>query len=91
MNEPYYGTDVSAIEAARIQAIGAGTAALILGAAFRFGQWLVLRGAIRAAWWMPATCVGWALCGAVAGFSAGGSVSTIGPGVGPVHPLLTCL
>jgi hypothetical protein len=91
MTEPYYGSDMSAIEAARIQAVASGTAGLIIGAVLGFGQWLVLRRSIRAAFWMPATCLGWVLAGALAAFNAGGRTSTIGPDAGPVPALLAII
>jgi len=81
---PWFGSDVSAMEAARIQATGAATSATIFWTLAGAAQWLVLRRAIRAAWWMPATVAGWAVAGVLLGFSSGGSTSTIGPVDGPI-------
>jgi hypothetical protein len=54
-------------------------------------QWLVLRRAFNAVWWIPATVLGWALSGTINGFLAGGSVSQIGPAQGPVPPVVALL
>jgi hypothetical protein len=86
---PWFGSDVSAIEAGRIQATGAALSAAIFWTIAGTAQWLVLRRAIRAGWWMPLTVLGWTASGALLGFSAGGSTSTIGPDAGPVSPLVT--
>jgi hypothetical protein len=91
LEQPYYGADVSTMEAARIQAISNGASAALFGAVVGISQGLVLRRVIRAGWWIAATCVPWALSGVVTGFSAGGSVSTIGPDAGPVPPPLSVL
>jgi hypothetical protein len=88
LEEPYYGSNVSVMEAARIQAIATGASAAIFGAILGTAQWFALRRVIRATWWMPATFVGWALAGPLFGFNAGGSISTIGPDAGPLPPLL---
>ena len=63
----------------------------IFGAIVGTTQWLVLRRSLRTGWWAPATAVGWGLGGMLMGFTAGGSVSSIGPDEGPVPPLLTTL
>src|SRR5262245_9708506 len=55
---PHFGTDVSAWEAARIQATGSGMGAVIEASIIAVAQWLVLRRAIRAGWWIPATIAG---------------------------------
>jgi hypothetical protein len=89
LNEPYYGSDVSAIEAARLQAAASALGAFGLSVALGTAQWLVLRRAIRAGWWLPATCLGFTLAFTLVAFNAGGSVSTIGPRQGPVPPLLS--
>jgi hypothetical protein len=86
LEQPYYGAEVSTMEAARIQAISSGASTFLFGAAVGVAQWLVLRHVIRAGWWGPATCLGWGLGGVVMGFNAGGSLSTIGPDAGPVPP-----
>jgi hypothetical protein len=91
LEQPYYETGVSAIDAAYIQASSLGVSAAIFGAVLGTMQWLVLRRAFRAGWWMPATCLGYALAGAIAGFLAGGDVSTIGPDEGPVPPVAAAL
>jgi hypothetical protein len=91
MGEPYYGVMTSSLEAAFIQAKTSGVAFLIFGAFVGMAQWLVLRRSLRAAWWVPATGLGWGLAGVVSGFNAGGSVSTIGPDAGPIDPLLAWL
>jgi hypothetical protein len=86
---PWFGSDVSAIEAGRIQATGAALSSAIFWTIAGTAQWLVLRRAIRAGWWMPLTVLGWTASGALLGFSAGGSTSTIGPDAEPVSPLVT--
>jgi hypothetical protein len=89
---PYFGTaDMPVMEAARLQAIGSGLSAGILGLVVGAAQWLVLRQAIRAGWWLPATAAGWGAAGVLVGFSAGGSTSAVGPVVGPVNPLVSLL
>jgi hypothetical protein len=88
LQQPYYESGVSAIEAGYIQASSLGVSAAIFGALVGTAQWLVLRRTLRAGWWAPATCLGWGLSGVVMGFNAGGSVSSIGPDAGPVPPLL---
>jgi hypothetical protein len=91
LEQPYYGSAVSALEAARIQAASLGLAELAFGGVLGVAQWLVLRQALSVGWWLPATCLSWGLGGAIGGFLAGGSVSTIGPDQGPVPPLLALL
>jgi hypothetical protein len=91
LEQPYYGADVSALEAARIQAISNGASTLLFGTVLGVAQWLILRRVIRAAWWVPASGLGFGLFGIVSAFNAGGSVSTIGPAAGPVPPLLSLL
>ena len=91
LEQPYYETEVSAAEAAYVQAISLGVSEAIFGAVLGTAQWLVLRRAFRASWWMPATCLGWAVAGTIGGFLAGGSVSTIGPDEGPVPPVVATL
>jgi hypothetical protein len=91
LEQPYYGTGVSAIEAAYIQASSLGVSGAIFGAVLGTMQWLVLRRAFGVGWWMPATCLGYALAGTIAGFLAGGDVSTIGPDEGPVPPVVAAL
>ena len=98
--EPWFGADVSALEAGRIQAVGSGASAALFWILAGVAQWLVLRRAIRADWWIPVTALGWILAGILMGFGSGGSTSTIGPAAGPLPlpvvllgfpPLLTLL
>src|SRR4029079_2244698 len=89
LNEPYYGSHVSALEAGWVQGTANALGGFLMGVALGTAQWLVLRRAIRAGWWLPATCLGFTLALALVGFNAGGSVSTIGPAAGPVPPLLS--
>jgi len=56
--------------------------------AFGVGQWLVLRRAIHAAWWVLATSVGWGLAGALVGFNSGGSSWETLPSAGPITPFI---
>ncbi len=91
LEQPYYETGVSAIDAAYIQASSLGVSGAIFGAVLGTMQWLVLRRAFGVGWWMPATCLGYALAGIIAGFLAGGDVSTIGPDEGPVPPVVAAL
>jgi hypothetical protein len=86
---PHFGTNLPALEAARIQATGAGLGALVEASFVAVAQWLVLRRAIRAGWWIPATLAGIVPAAVLTGLSSGGSVSTIGPAAGPVPPLLS--
>jgi hypothetical protein len=88
---PYFGRMMPALQAAAIQAIGAGTSSAVFGLVVGVAQWLVLRRAIRAGWWVLATALGWALAGSLSGFSAGGSMSQIGPDESPVPPLVAAL
>jgi hypothetical protein len=88
MSEPWYGSHVSMMEAARIQATAAGVSSVIFWACAGTVQWLVVRRAIRAGWWMPVTVVGWAAAGVLVGASAGGAGSSIGPHDGPLPPLV---
>jgi hypothetical protein len=87
LSEPYFGADISTLEAARIQATTMGLSAAVFAALVGTAQWLVLRQVVRAGWWIPATCVCWAIGGVVSGFGSGGATSTIGPDAGPLPPL----
>jgi hypothetical protein len=87
---PYFNTDVSAWEQGAIQAAGSAAGGAIFGLIVGAAQWLVLRRAIRAAWWAPATALGFVLAGALGGLISGGSTSNIGPKEGPL-PLLVSL
>jgi hypothetical protein len=91
MGQPYYGSSISAIDAGFVQAGSLGAAEAIFGLVLGTAQWLVLRRVLRSAWWIPATCVGFGVAGAIGGFMSGGSVSTIGPAQGPVPPILAVL
>src|SRR6187402_3018523 len=51
LEEPYYGSNVSVMEAARIQATATGASAAIFGAILGTAQWFALRRFIRATWW----------------------------------------
>ena len=84
MTEPWFGSHVAVMEAARIQATAGAMSSVIFWTLAGTAQWLVLRQAISAGWWMPVTVAGWTLSAALGGFSSGGSVSTIGPAEGPV-------
>jgi hypothetical protein len=54
-------------------ALPATAAFAVWGAGLGVAQWVVLRGRIRnAAWWAPATIVGWGLAGATIGTMTGG-------------------
>jgi hypothetical protein len=91
LGQPYYGQMITALEAAYVQSSISAVSGAIFGAIVGVAQWLVLRQTIRARWWALGTCAGWGLAGVVMGFNAGGSVSTIGPDAGPLHPLFTFL
>src|SRR5262245_63405871 len=56
--------------------------------AFGIGQWLVLRRAIQAALWVPVTCIGWVLAGALVGFNSGGASWETLPSAGPITPFI---
>ena len=82
MDQPYYTVVSSAAEAAGILAWTVGVASAIFGAILGASQLWVIRGHPPGSWWLPATCVGWALTGVAGGALSGvvgGSVSTIGP------------
>jgi hypothetical protein len=83
--QPYFEVVTSAAEAARIEAATTGMTSTIFGAVIGTAQWLTLRRKFGAGWWIPATCLGWALSGVAGGVLSGvlgGRVSTIGPDVG---------
>jgi len=80
--QPYDELVTSGAEAARILAVSTGLGLAIFGAVVGGWQWLALRAELRAAWWMPATCLGWAAGGVAAGALSGvtaGAESDIGP------------
>lgn len=89
MVRPHFGENVPVMEAARIQATATAASSAIFWALAGTSQWLILRRAIRAGWWMPVTLLGWAVAGSLLGFSAGGATSTIGPKAGPLPPIVT--
>jgi len=91
LEQPYYDRLSSALEAGLIQAGSLAASMAIFGSIVGTAQWLVLRRTLAAAWWAPATCLGWGMGGILMGFTAGGSVSSIGPDEGPIPPLLTTL
>jgi len=76
-------TDVAAVAA-----IGTGLPALTFGIILGAAQWLVLRRAIPAAWWIPVTGIGWGLAGALVGFNSGGSSWETLPSAGPITPFI---
>jgi hypothetical protein len=91
IGQPYYGRMISAVDAGVVQAVSAAASWAIFGAIVGTAQWLVIRRSMRADWWAPATALSWGLPGIVTGFTAGGSISTIGPAEGPIPPLLAVL
>jgi hypothetical protein len=83
--QPYFEVVTSGADAARILAANTGVSMTMFGALVGGAQWLALRRRVRAGWWLPATCLGWALSGVIVGALSGvtaGTVSTIGPDVG---------
>ena len=91
LEQPYYGRAISALDAGLIQGSSLAASMAIFGAIVGTAQWLVLRRSLRAGWWVPATAFGWGLGGVITGFTAGGSVSSIGPDEGPVPPIITAV
>jgi len=85
--DPAIEQATSRMEVAWIVGTSAAAAALVLGAALGIGQWLVLRSAVPAAWWVPATCIGWAVAGFLS-FNSGGASWNLRPEVGPITPLV---
>jgi len=77
------------LDVAIVAATATGAGALVFGMAFGIGQWLVLRRAIQAALWVPVTCIGWALAGALVGFNSGGSSWETLPSAGPITPFIS--
>jgi hypothetical protein len=81
----HFEVTTSAGQAARLLAVTTSTSLVLFGALVGTGQWLALRRHLRAGWWMPATCLGWAVTGLIVGTVSGvafGTVSTIGPRLG---------
>ena len=76
------------MDVAWIAGTSAAAASLVVGTALGVGQWLVLRRAIRAALWAPATCVGWVLAGFLGVYPTGGSSWETLPSAGPITPLI---
>lgn len=91
LEQPYYDSGVSAFSAAIIQAVSVGASMAVWATIAAVAQWLVLRRAFDARWWIPATVVGWTVSGTMTGFLAGGSVSQIGPAQGPVPQIVALL
>jgi hypothetical protein len=90
--QPYSEVVTSAAEGARILAINAGVSLGTFGALIGAAQWVALRSEIRhAGWWVPATTLGWATGGVIAGAlsgTIGGAVTTIGADQGVAGFLL---
>jgi hypothetical protein len=82
MEQPYEGTTSSPARGALILGVQAGVALGLFGLVIGVAQSLVLRGWVaRAAWWAPATGLGWGAGGAVAGGlsgAIGGAVTDVG-------------
>jgi len=81
----HFEVTTSAGEAARLLAVTTSTSLILFGALVGAGQWFALRRHLWARWWMPATCLGWAVTGLIVGTVSGvafGTVSTIGPRLG---------
>ena len=91
LEQPYYERVTSALDAGLVQGGSLAACMTIFGAIVGTAQWLVLRPTLRDGWWVPATAIGWGMSGFLMGFTAGGSVSSIGPAEGPIPPLLATL
>jgi hypothetical protein len=81
--QPYFEVMPSGVDAARILAVSTGLT--IWSALIGTAQWVALRRSLRAGWWLPATCLGWALSGIVLGALSGvtgGWDTVVGPDVG---------
>ena len=81
----HFEVTTSTAEAVRLLAVTTSTSLILFGALVGTGQWLALRRHFQARWWMPATCLGWAVTGVIVGTVSGvafGTVSTIGPRLG---------
>jgi hypothetical protein len=92
--QPYYGTVTSAARAVRLQTPSLGIALAVLGMFVGTAQWLCLHRLHVSVWWVPATCLSWALFGVAMGVLSGrfgSSVSGIGPAVPPTVGLLVGL
>ncbi|HXU84363.1 MAG TPA: hypothetical protein VN773_01020 [Verrucomicrobiae bacterium] len=91
LEQPYYGRATSALDAGVIQGGSLAASMAMFGAILGAGQWLVLRRSLPAGGWVAAAALGWGLSGIVMGFTAGGSVSGIGPDEGPVPAAITAV
>jgi hypothetical protein len=81
---PYFEVVTDPATAARIQALSSGIGVTLFGASVGFAEWLVLRRRVPAAWWAPATMLGFGLAGAGAGALSGLLGGTV-TGMGPEH------
>ncbi len=83
--QSYFAVPLSGADAARVVAVNTGVGMTIWGALVGTAQWLALRRSLRAGWWLPATCLGWALSGVVTGALSGVTGQwdvVVGPDVG---------
>jgi hypothetical protein len=81
--QPYFEVGTSGVDVARILAVSTGLT--IWSALIGTAQWVALRRSLRAGWWLPATCLGWALSGVIVGALSGvtrGWEAVAGPDVG---------
>jgi hypothetical protein len=79
------GVVTSASEAVPVLTRAAGAATAVFGMVVGTTQWLAIREDVKhVGWWIPATTLGWALAGVVAGLSGimGGAVTGVGPDLG---------
>ncbi len=84
---PYFEVVTEPAAAARIMAVSSGIGVTLLGASVGLAEWLVLRTRLPAAWWAPATALGYGLAGAGAGAISGVMGGTV-TGMGPEHGVL---
>jgi hypothetical protein len=91
LEQPYHERAISALDAGLIQGGSLAASMAIFGAILGAAQWLVLRRSLQAGGWLAATALGWGLGGIVMGFTAGGSLSGIGPDEGPVPAAITAV
>jgi hypothetical protein len=86
--QPAIETAPTRMDVAWIGGVSTAVAALVMGTILGVAQWLVLRRAIDAAWWLAATCLGCVLAGFLVAFTSGGASWNTRPEAGPVTPLL---
>jgi hypothetical protein len=89
--QPYFGVLPPGIESVRILAARSCVAATIWGVLIGTAQWAALGRRLRADWWIPATCLGWALSGLIGGAISGTSLgleTTRPPAVGALGLVL---